>query len=141
MAVNLYGIKVNEMKAEILKALRESKGYISGEKVGKSLGTSRVSIWKHIRDLKRNGYVIEASPRGYRLVSSPDLLLPCEFPELEPEIHHFHEIGSTMDIARDIEVDCRVVGTVVVGRRVVDMVRVDTVGPQRGEGHWQRHRR
>jgi BirA family biotin operon repressor/biotin-[acetyl-CoA-carboxylase] ligase len=46
--------------------------------------------------------VIEASPRGYRLVSSPDLLLPCEFPDLEQRIYYFPQIGSTMDAAREL---------------------------------------
>ena len=130
MVVNLYGIKVNEMKAEILTALREAKGYISGEKVSKSLGTSRVSIWKHIRDLKRDGYVIEASPRGYRLVSSPDLLLPCEFPELEPKVHHFHEIGSTMNIARELARKGVKEGTLVIAER-------QTTGRGRLSREWQ----
>ena len=64
------------MKGQILKALRECSDYLSGETLSNQFGISRVSIWKHIHSLKEDGYVIEASPRGYRLVSSPDLLLP-----------------------------------------------------------------
>jgi BirA family biotin operon repressor/biotin-[acetyl-CoA-carboxylase] ligase len=90
------------MKGQILKTLRQRSDYVSGETLSKQLGISRVSIWKHIRSLKQDGYVIEASPRGYRLVSSPDLLLPCEFPDLEQRIHYFSEIGSTMDAAREL---------------------------------------
>ena len=118
------------MKVEILKTLRETKGYISGEKLGQSLGTSRVSIWKHIRDLKRDGYVIEASPKGYRLVSSPDLLLPCEFPELEPKIHHFHEVSSTMNIARELARKGVEEGTIVIAER-------QTTGRGRLSREWQ----
>jgi len=90
------------MKAGILKALRESGDYVSGERLSRELGISRVSIWKHIRNLKQDGYVVEASPTGYRLISSPDLLLPYEFPDLEQRIHHFKEIGSTMAVAREL---------------------------------------
>ena len=90
------------MKGQILKTLRQRSDYVSGETLSKQLGTSRVSIWKHIRSLKQDGYVIEASPRGYRLVSSPDLLLPCEFPDLEQRIYYFPQIGSTMDAAREL---------------------------------------
>jgi len=90
------------MKGEILKTLRQRSDYVSGETLSKQLGISRVSIWKHIRSLKQDGYVIEASPRGYRLVSSPDLLLPCEFPDLEQRIYYFPQIGSTMDAAREL---------------------------------------
>jgi len=107
-------MKVNEMKRQILKALRECDSYLSGETLSNQLGTSRVSIWKHIRSLKKDGYVIEASARGYRLVSSPDLLLPYEFPGLEQRIHYFLEIGSTMDAARELAKKGVGEGTIVI---------------------------
>jgi len=107
-------IKVNEMKGKILKALRESGDYLSGETLSKQLGISRVSIWKHIRSLKGDGYIIDASPKGYRLVSSPDLLLPYEFPGLEQKIHYFQAIGSTMDAARELAKKGVEEGTIVI---------------------------
>jgi len=102
------------MKADILRALRERGDYVSGQVLSKKLGISRVSVWKRIRSLKQDGYVIEASPKGYRLISSPDLLLPCEFPDWEEKIHHFQEIGSTMDVARGLARKGVVEGTIVI---------------------------
>ncbi|NWF77642.1 MAG: biotin--[acetyl-CoA-carboxylase] ligase [Chloroflexi bacterium] len=102
------------MKSQILKALRESGDYVSGETLSKQLGVSRVSIWKHIQGLKDDGYVIEAVPRGYRLVSSPDLLLPYEFPGLEQRIYYFAEISSTMDAARELAKKGAEEGTIVI---------------------------
>lgn len=102
------------MKRQILKALRECSNYLSGETLSEQLGISRVSVWKHIRSLKKDGYIIEASPRGYRLVSSPDLLLPYEFPGLEERIHYFPEIGSTMDAARELARKGAGEGTLVI---------------------------
>ena len=102
------------MKTAILKALRQSGGYVSGEILSKELGVSRVSVWKHIRNLRQDGYVVEASPRGYRLVSSPDLLLPCEFPDAGQEIHHFGELASTMVAARELAKKGANEGTLVV---------------------------
>ncbi len=102
------------MKAEILKALRESGDYVSGQMLSKQLSTSRVSVWKQIHSLEEDGYVVEASPRGYRLISSPDLLIPCEFPGLEQRIHYFREIGSTMDAARKLAEAGAEQGTIVV---------------------------
>lgn len=90
------------MKGKVLRALRESQGEISGERLSRELGISRVSIWKHIQNLKQDGYGIEVSKRGYQLISSPDLLFPWEFPELEAKIHHFKQVGTTMDIAREL---------------------------------------
>jgi BirA family biotin operon repressor/biotin-[acetyl-CoA-carboxylase] ligase len=102
------------MKGQILKALRESGDYLSGETLSNQLGTSRVSIWKHIRSLKGDGYIIKASPKGYKLVSSPDLLLPYEFPGLEQRIHYFQEIGSTMDAGRELAKRGAGEGTIVI---------------------------
>ena len=112
--VNIWKAMGNGMKGQILNALRECGGYLSGETLSQQLGISRVSIWKHIRSLKQDGYVIEPSPRGYRLVSSPDLLLPCEFPDLEQRIHYFPQISSTMDAARQLAKKGAAEGTIVV---------------------------
>jgi BirA family biotin operon repressor/biotin-[acetyl-CoA-carboxylase] ligase len=107
-------MKVNEKKKQILKALRDYGDYLSGETLSEQLGISRVSIWKHIRSLKENGYLIDASAKGYRLVSSPDLMLPYEFPGLEERIHYFSEIGSTMDVARELARKGAKEGTLVI---------------------------
>jgi len=112
--VNISRLKVNAMNGHILNALRECEGYLSGETLSQRLGVSRVSVWKHIRGLKKDGYVIEASPGGYRLISSPDLLFPYEFPDLEQRIHYFREIGSTMDAARELARKGAENGTVVI---------------------------
>ncbi|MEI6305183.1 MAG: biotin--[acetyl-CoA-carboxylase] ligase [Deltaproteobacteria bacterium] len=59
----------------ILTLFRQQDGYISGGEICRILGVSRTAIWKHMSSLRRVGYVIDAVPsRGYRLVSSPDLL-------------------------------------------------------------------
>jgi BirA family biotin operon repressor/biotin-[acetyl-CoA-carboxylase] ligase len=107
-------MKVNETNKQILKALRDCGGHLSGETLSNQLGVSRVSIWKHICSLKKDGYVIEASARGYKLVSSPDLLLPYEFLGLEQRIHYFPEIGSTMDAARELAKKGAREGTIVI---------------------------
>ncbi len=67
------------MKEKILKALRGSRGFISGQQLCEMLGVSRTAVWKHIRQLQSEGYEIEAvTNRGYRLVGSPDILASRE---------------------------------------------------------------
>ncbi len=62
-------------KAEILKLLRESGDYLSGQELCSRFGVSRTAVWKIINQLKDEGYEIEAvQNKGYRLQSSPDLL-------------------------------------------------------------------
>ncbi len=102
------------MKGKILTALRECVGYLSGEMLSQRLGISRVAVWKHIRSLRIDGYVIQASPKGYRLISSPDLVLPYEFPDIEERIHYFGEIASTMDVARELAKQGATEGTIVI---------------------------
>ena len=89
------------MKGKILKILKAEQGVVSGEAISSELGISRVSVWKHLQKLQEFGYNIDASPMGYRLISSPDVLFPWEFPDREKKIHFFPEVTSTMDIARD----------------------------------------
>lgn len=63
--------------ARILELFREGDGFASGEALSRILGVSRTAVWKHIKGLRGDGYRIEAVPaKGYRLVSSPDLLTP-----------------------------------------------------------------
>lgn len=102
------------MKGHILQALREWGGYVSGQTLSEQLGISRVSIWKHIRSLKEAGYSIAVSPKGYKLLSSPDLLLPYEFPDREEKIQYFGEIGSTMEAARELAKKGAKEGTIVI---------------------------
>lgn len=89
------------MKGKILKILKAEQGVVSGEAISSELGISMVSVWKHLQKLQELGYNIDASPMGYRLISSPDALFSWEFPDREKKIHFFPEITSTMDIARD----------------------------------------
>ena len=90
------------MRKGILRALYQAKGYISGELISKRLGISRVAVWKHIQTLKREGYIIDASPKGYKLISSPDLLLPDEFIGLRQKVYYLKEVSSTMDVAKKL---------------------------------------
>lgn len=63
------------MKEKILKLLSESDDYISGEKISQTLGVTRASVWKHIKNLKEDGYEIDGiSKKGYKLISTPDII-------------------------------------------------------------------
>jgi BirA family biotin operon repressor/biotin-[acetyl-CoA-carboxylase] ligase len=68
---------MHQKTGTILRLFRSEEGYISGEHLSRELSISRTAIWKHISVLRREGYQIEAVPsRGYRLVSSPDIIDP-----------------------------------------------------------------
>ena len=44
------------MKSEILKMLRESEDYVSGQQICEKFGVSRTAVWKAINQLKEEGY-------------------------------------------------------------------------------------
>ena len=58
---------------EILKKLRDAGDYVSGQELCEYYGVSRTSVWKAIKQLEKDGYVIEAhNNRGYKLVEADD---------------------------------------------------------------------
>ncbi len=68
-------------KEEILKKLRETKDFVSGQELCEQYGVSRTAIWKVIKQLEKEGYLIEAqNNRGYRLAEdqNSDILSQVE---------------------------------------------------------------
>lgn len=67
------------MKTEIIKLLRETDGYLSGQELCDHLGVSRTAVWKVINQLKEEGYRIEAvRNKGYYLVEGADVITKAE---------------------------------------------------------------
>lgn len=67
------------MKGEILKLLKETDGYVSGQELCRRFGVSRTAVWKVINQLKEEGYEIEAvRNRGYALKGAGDVLSEAE---------------------------------------------------------------
>ncbi len=67
------------MKSEIIRKLKETDGYVSGQQLCETLGVSRTAVWKTIGRLRDEGYQIEAvRNRGYRLLKTADMLTETE---------------------------------------------------------------
>ena len=105
----------------VLQALRQSPEPLSGEALAARLGLSRAAVWKRINRLKAQGYAIVGSPRrGYRLLASTDKLLPEEIAlglktrRLIGPVHHFDEVASTNDLAKELAAKGAPEGTLVV---------------------------
>ena len=64
-----------DTKEKVLRALKETDGYLSGEVLSRQLGISRAAVWKAISSLREVGCKIDSvTHRGYRLLGIPDLL-------------------------------------------------------------------
>lgn len=90
------------MEDKILNKLKNAEDYISGEALSSSLNVSRAAIWKHIKNLKSKGYLIDGvSNKGYKLISSPDLINKSDVLSLirtsivGKNIIYFDDIDST----------------------------------------------
>lgn len=68
------------MKKAVLEALKNSiEHYVSGEELSQTLGVSRTMVWKIIKNLREEGYIIESSSRkGYQLLENKDYLSQAE---------------------------------------------------------------
>ncbi len=111
------------MRERVLTALREKLGlWVSGEALGQELEVTRTTIWKQVKTLQSEGYMIETSPRkGYRLAALPDMLSGEEVkPALKTRVfardHYFYfrEIDSTNDYAKELATQDYPEGTVVL---------------------------
>ncbi|MDD1757893.1 MAG: biotin--[acetyl-CoA-carboxylase] ligase [Methanotrichaceae archaeon] len=103
-----------------------SGSWISGEQIASRLGISRAAVWKQIQGLRARGYEIDSSTnRGYRLISSPELLDPewilhrLRTDIIGRDLRFFSVVRSTNDTAKSIASACGD-GTVVLAETQTD---------------------
>ena len=111
----------NLMKTELLKILRESDGYVSGQQLCERFHVSRTAVWKVIQQLKEEGYEVEAvKNRGYRIMTTPDVITA---EEISSRLHtnwmaenciYLESVDSTNNYAKRIAEDGTPSGTLVV---------------------------
>ncbi len=109
------------MKSEIIRLLKSSRDFLSGQDLSRQLGVSRTAVWKIIKQLQSEGYRIEAvQNRGYRLVESGDVMT---VPELKScitgnligrDIICFEKTDSTNARAKHLAEEGAGEGTLVV---------------------------
>lgn len=83
-------------KQQLLQCLRQEEQCMSGERLGRQLGVSRMAVCKLVRTLKEEGYDIETVPnRGYILHPGGDVL---EMEEMTAQLHT-QWLGHPLEIA------------------------------------------
>ncbi|MGO4888086.1 biotin--[acetyl-CoA-carboxylase] ligase [Anaerobacillus sp. MEB173] len=110
------------MRGKLLQMLLEHEGqYVSGEKISQHLGCSRTAVWKHIEELRKSGYELEAAPRrGYRIVYKPNTISEHEIKAelktkaLGQEIVYKDSLVTTQEVAHRLAGEGAIEGTVVV---------------------------
>ena len=109
------------MKTEVLKILREAGEYVSGQQLCEHFGVSRTAVWKVIRQLKEEGYEIEAvKNRGYRMGETPDVMTMEELKSrlgtvwMGQECIYLESVDSTNTCAKRLAEEGAAAGTLVV---------------------------
>jgi len=114
------------MDAQTLLALLEERSgqFVSGAEISRKLGVSRTAIWKHVRKLEAEGYVIEAAPRnGYRLVERPCRLSPAGLSAklatrvFGRRLQVLDAVPSTQDVVRELAEAGAPEGTLVLAEQ------------------------
>jgi BirA family biotin operon repressor/biotin-[acetyl-CoA-carboxylase] ligase len=108
--------------ADILAYLRKGNNrFIASHELSESLSISRQHVYDSIAYLRRCGYNIEISRGdGYKLISSPDNLLPVEIAanlacrRFAERIFSYKTIGSTNTVAQNLARSGMPEGTLVI---------------------------
>ena len=130
-----YILGGDKLKQRVLKMLKDSEDFISGEEISKEFHMTRAAIWKYINSLREDGYNIESVPsKGYKITSLPDILTLGEVESylstnfIGRNIQYFDTIDSTNKRAKEIAFDENE-GTVIISEE-------QTEGKGRLGRHW-----
>lgn len=113
------------MTEQILQAFIDNEGaFISGEQLSRRFNCSRTAIWKHIENLRKQGYVFEAiSRKGYRLVRKPHkldieaIVKRLQTKTIGKRIIYVDDISSTQHKAQELVLAGAEEGTVVIAEQ------------------------
>ncbi|HLR65123.1 MAG TPA: biotin--[acetyl-CoA-carboxylase] ligase [Pseudogracilibacillus sp.] len=113
---------MSSTRNEIIKILSSNNDqYISGQQISNSLHISRSAVWKHMNELKKDGYEIESKPRlGYRIIRKPEKLSAntlswgLKTHTIGKKFIHYESIPSTQKLAHELAIDGAKHGTIIV---------------------------
>ncbi|MDQ0271054.1 biotin--[acetyl-CoA-carboxylase] ligase [Cytobacillus purgationiresistens] len=112
----------SELRKKLLDAFTNNKDeYLSGQAIADLLGCSRTAVWKHMENLRKEGFELEAVRRkGYRIISTAEKVTADEIrfglktKTLGKHIYYEETVDSTQKIAHRLSNEEAVEGTIVV---------------------------
>jgi BirA family transcriptional regulator, biotin operon repressor / biotin---[acetyl-CoA-carboxylase] ligase len=110
------------IRKKLMHAFTKADGeFLSGQALADIAGCSRTAVWKHIEDLRKEGFEFEAvKKRGYRIVKVPDRVSGEEInPGLKTRsigkvIKYIESVPSTQKIAHTLAQEGAEEGTTVI---------------------------
>jgi BirA family transcriptional regulator, biotin operon repressor / biotin---[acetyl-CoA-carboxylase] ligase len=115
-----------EVQSDIRKKLLDAftnagETYLSGQNLADVMGCSRTAVWKHMEELRKEGFQLEAVRRkGYRIVKTPEMITADEIrlglktSFIGKNIHYEDSVESTQKIAHRLAYEDVPEGTVVI---------------------------
>ncbi|WP_409288927.1 biotin--[acetyl-CoA-carboxylase] ligase [Peribacillus sp. SCS-37] len=112
----------SDLRKKLLEAFYEAEGeYLSGQGLADIMGCSRTAVWKHMEELRKDGYEIEAvRKKGYRLLTSPDklsqnsIMLGLQTKSIGKHIVYHDSLDSTQKAAHALADKGAEEGTLVI---------------------------
>ncbi len=97
------------LKNKVLNELKSTEDFISGQQLADFFGVSRNAVWKTVKSLQNDGYLIESvTNKGYRLLSANDAIdtniISGFFDDLDEEINIIHKtrVDSTNNMLKKL---------------------------------------
>jgi BirA family transcriptional regulator, biotin operon repressor / biotin---[acetyl-CoA-carboxylase] ligase len=112
----------SEVRKKLLDAFTAAnKEYVSGQYLADLIGCSRTAVWKHIEELRKHGFELEAVKRkGYRILTTPEnvsadeIRIGLKTKFLGQVIQYEERVDSTQKIAQRLAYEDVPEGTVVI---------------------------
>jgi BirA family transcriptional regulator, biotin operon repressor / biotin---[acetyl-CoA-carboxylase] ligase len=127
----------SELRKKLLDAFSNTEGqFISGQRLAETLRCSRTAVWKHIEDLRKEGFEVEAiRNKGYRLrkttesVNADEIRLGLKTTFIGQSIFYEDIVDSTQIIAHRLSNEGANEGTIVIAEE-------QTLGRGRMDRKW-----
>lgn len=112
----------SELRKKLLDAFTNAgDSYLSGQAVANLVGCTRTAVWKHMEELRKEGFELEAVRRkGYRIIKTPERMTADEIrfglrtESIGKNIHHFESVESTQKVAHQLSYNDTPEGTVII---------------------------
>ncbi|MGX2960208.1 biotin--[acetyl-CoA-carboxylase] ligase [Peribacillus sp. JNUCC 23] len=127
----------SDVRKKIIDAFSNAFGsFVSGQEIADYVGCSRTAVWKHIEELRNEGYVLEAiRNKGYRIISAPgnvtsnEIQIGLQTTTFGQNIHYEESVDSTQKIANRLANGGAAEGTIVIAEE-------QTLGKGRLSRNW-----
>lgn len=112
----------SEIRKELLDAFTHAgEAFLSGQHLAELIGCSRTAVWKHIEELRKEGFELEAvRNKGYRILKTPEKITADEIrlglttSFIGRNIHYEESVESTQRIAHRFASEDVPEGTVII---------------------------